>query len=176
MAVQPICPVRQNLHIFWMFRMCNIVYLMTDCIIYLPFGYGGAVKAAKEGDLSVTSSINYWIPPVFIEQPLTVVSARLIGQFGLNLWGETSDCVLFFLVRATEKTKTVLDQKIPPKNYRSAKCWPSVFKHLKKIGLKNKIFWKNPEIYLNYNKITTFSAFILWGLARYSVHSTATAL
>ena len=52
----------------------------------------------------------------------TVVLAPLIGQFGLILWGETSDSAHFFLVRATEKTKTVLDQKIPQKNYRSGKC------------------------------------------------------
>ena len=32
-----------------------------------------------------------------------------------DLWGETSDTAHFFLVRATEKTKTVLDQKIPKK-------------------------------------------------------------
>ena len=53
----------------------------------------------------------------------TVVSARLIGQFGLILWGETSDGAHFFLVRATEKTKTILDQKKPQKNYRSSKCF-----------------------------------------------------
>ena len=41
-----------------------------------------------------------------------MVSARLIGQFGLILWGETSDCTHFFLVRSTEKIKTVLDQKV----------------------------------------------------------------
>ena len=52
----------------------------------------------------------------------TVVSARLIGQFGLILWGETYDGAHFFLVRAAEKIKIVLDQKIPPKNYRGAKC------------------------------------------------------
>ena len=44
-----------------------------------------------------------------------MVLACLIGQFGLILWGETSDRAYFFLVRATEKTKTVLDQKIPQK-------------------------------------------------------------
>ena len=41
----------------------------------------------------------------------TVVLARLIGQFGLILRGETFDCAHSALVRATEKTKTVLDQK-----------------------------------------------------------------
>ena len=34
------------------------------------------------------------------------------GQFGLILWGETSDRAHFFLVRATESTKTFMDQYI----------------------------------------------------------------
>ena len=51
----------------------------------------------------------------------TVVSAYLISQFGLILWQKTSDGAHFFLVRATKKIKTVLDQKIPQKNYRRCK-------------------------------------------------------
>ena len=43
----------------------------------------------------------------------TVVLACLIGQFGLILWQKSSDGAHFFLVRATKKIKTVLDQKIP---------------------------------------------------------------
>ena len=53
-----------------------------------------------------------------ISGPNTVVSACLIVQFGLILWGETSDGAYFFLVRATEKPKTVFDQKIPPKKLK----------------------------------------------------------
>ena len=63
---------------------------------------------------------------------VTVVSPRLIVQFGPILWGKTSDCAHFFLVRATEKIKTVLDQKIPQKNYRRCKSCLSVLEHLKK--------------------------------------------
>ena len=48
---------------------------------------------------------------------LTVVLARLFGQFVLILWGKTSDSAHFFLVRATENTKTVLDQILPHTNY-----------------------------------------------------------
>ena len=44
----------------------------------------------------------------------------------------------FFVVRATKKIKkTVLDQKIPQKNYRSGKCWLGVFEFL-----TNKVFFK----------------------------------
>ena len=46
--------------------------------------------------------------------------------FDCPIWTDfvvgTSDSAYFFLVRATEKTKTVPGQKIPQKNYRSAKC------------------------------------------------------
>ena len=75
----------------------------------------------------------------------TVVSARLIGQFGRILWGETSDCAHFFLVIATENIKTVLDQKIPQINYRSAKCWLSVFEHLKKYVFSKNILKKSKK-------------------------------
>ena len=44
----------------------------------------------------------------------TVVLPRLFDQIGPILSGKTSDSAYFFLVRATEKIKTVLDQKIPP--------------------------------------------------------------
>ena len=49
---------------------------------------------------------------------LTVVSARLIGQFGPILWGETFDGTYFFLVIATEKIKTLLDKKKCPKTIK----------------------------------------------------------
>ena len=62
----------------------------------------------------------------------TVVLACLIYQFGLILWQKTSDCAHFFLVRATKKIKTVLDQKIPQKNSRRCKSCLSVLEHLKK--------------------------------------------
>ena len=49
--------------------------------------------------------------------------------FGPSDWPIWTDLVggnfrqrALFLVRATEKTKTVLDQKIPLQNYRSGKC------------------------------------------------------
>ena len=53
---------------------------------------------------------------------VTVVSAHLIGQFGQIFWEKTFDSAHFFLVRATEKIKIVLNRKIPQKNYKSAKC------------------------------------------------------
>ena len=62
----------------------------------------------------------------------TVVLACLIGQFGLIWWEKTFDGAYFFLVRATKKIKTVLDQKIPQKNYRRSKSCLSVLEHLKK--------------------------------------------
>ena len=71
------------------------------------------------------------IHPVEAGEP-TVVSACLISQFGLILWQKTSDGAHFFLVRATKKIKTVLDQKIPQKNYRRCKSCLSVLEHLKK--------------------------------------------
>ena len=48
---------------------------------------------------------------LYLTDPVTVALARLISQFGLILRGETFDCAHSALVRATEKTKTVLDQK-----------------------------------------------------------------
>ena len=56
------------------------------------------------------------------KDPPTVILARLIGQFGLILRGEASDCAHFFLVRVIEKLKNTLDQKIPITNYRSTEC------------------------------------------------------
>ena len=44
-----------------------------------------------------------------------MVSANPIGQFGPILWGKTFDGAHFFLVRATEKIKAVLDKKNKPK-------------------------------------------------------------
>ena len=68
-----------------------------------------------------------------------VVLACLMGQFGLILWEKTSDGPYLFLVRATEKIKkTVLDQKISHKIYRTDKCCLSVFGHLTK-----QVFSKN---------------------------------
>ena len=52
----------------------------------------------------------------------TMVSPCLIVQFGPILWGKTSDGAHFVSVRATEKTRTVLEPKMPQTNYRSAKC------------------------------------------------------
>ena len=46
----------------------------------------------------------------------TMVSPCLIGR------GKTSDGAHFVSVRATENIKTVLEPKMPQKNYRSAKC------------------------------------------------------
>ena len=61
----------------------------------------------------------------------TVILACLIGQFGLILWQKTSNGAYFFLVRATNKIKTVLDQKIPQKNYSRCKSCLSVLEHIK---------------------------------------------
>ena len=61
----------------------------------------------------------------------TMVLPSLISQFGQILWGKTSDGAHFFLVRATQKMKTDLDQKISHKNYWRCKYWLSVFEHLK---------------------------------------------
>ena len=49
-------------------------------------------------------------------------SVSAIINFGLILWEKTSDGAYLFLVRATKKIKTVLNRKMPPKNYRSGKC------------------------------------------------------
>ena len=69
---------------------------------------------------------------ISVRRKITVVSPRLIGKFEPILLRKTSDSAHFFLVRATEKIKTVLDQNITQQNYRRCKCWLSVFEHLKK--------------------------------------------
>ena len=76
----------------------------------------------------------------------TVVSACLLGQFGLILWQETSDGAYFFWVRDTKKFKTVLDQKIPQKNYRRCKSCLSVVEHLKKYFFSKIILKKSKNI------------------------------
>ena len=90
----------------------------------------------------------------------TGILACLIGQFGLILWHKTSDGAHFFFVRATKKIKTVLDQKIPQKNYRKCKSWINVLEHLKKQFFL-KIILKKLKIYVKNKKIPTFTAFIL---------------
>ena len=77
----------------------------------------------------------------------TVVSARLIGQFGPILWGKSSDSVHFFLVRAREKIKSVLEPHIPQKNYRRGKCWLIILKP-SKISFSQNYFEKLKKIHL----------------------------
>ena len=76
----------------------------------------------------------------------SVGSACLISQFGLISWVKTSDGAYFFLVRATKKIKTVLDQKIPQKNYRRCKSCLSVLEHLKKQLFSKNILKKSKNI------------------------------
>ena len=85
---------------------------------------------------------------------VTVVSACPIGQFGLILWQKTSDGA-HFLVRANKKIKTVLDQKIPLKNYWRCKRLLSVLERLKKKLFSKTILNKSYNI-CEIQKIPTF--------------------
>ena len=79
----------------------------------------------------------------------------------LILWGETSDSAHFFLVRATEKTNTFLDQKIPNKLITWA---VNVYSNISKNRFFQKTLCKNLKTYLKYKKnfnINRFHSIVL---------------
>ena len=53
----------------------------------------------------------------------------------------------FFWYELQSKPKLFLIRKYPTKNYRSGKCWQSVFERVKK-KIKKNIFWKNLKMYI----------------------------
>ena len=93
-----------------------------------------------------------------------MVSACLIGQFGLILWQKTSDGAYFFLVRAAKKIKklkkNVLDQKIPQKIIVSVKV-VEVYWNISKSSFFFFKKSKNIGEIQNFSNIYSFHSIVL---------------